>query len=69
MAKGSDDISGEYNDYAINKEVTIGGLTVTMRGNDQISNAVWAYGEFSYSILSDVELEEAEVIHIIESIK
>ena len=69
MAKGNEDISGDYNTYNINKEVKIGDLTVTMRGNDKISNAVWTDGEFSFSVSSDVELEEPEVINLIENIK
>lgn len=58
-----------YNTYKINKEVKIGDLTVTMRGNDKISGAVWTDGEFSFSVFSDVELEETEVINLIENIK
>ncbi len=69
MAKGSEDISGDYNTYTINKEVKIGDLTVTMRGNDNISGAVWVDGEFTYCILSDVALEESEVIRLIENLK
>ena len=69
IAKGSEDISGDYNPYKINKGVKIGDLTVTMRGNDKISGAVWTDGEFSFSVFSDVELEETEVINLIENIK
>ncbi len=69
MAKGSEDISGDYNTYKINKEVKIGDSTVTMRGNDKISNAVWINGEFAFSVSFDVEVEETEVIGLIENIK
>lgn len=69
MAKSSEDISGDYNTYKINKEVKIGDLTVTMRGNDKISNAVWICGKFAFSVSSDVELEETEVINLIKSVK
>lgn len=69
MAKGSEDISGNYNTYKINKEVKIGDLTVTMRGNDKISNAIWINDEFTFSVSFDVELEETEVINLIENIK
>lgn len=69
MAKGSDDVSGDYNAYKISKEVAIDDLKVTMRGNDKISGAVWNDGEFSYSILSDIGLEEEWVIDLIENIK
>lgn len=69
MAEGSEDISGDYNTYKINKEVKIGDLIVTMRGNDKISNAVWVNGEFAFSVSFDVEIEETEVTNLIENIK
>lgn len=69
MAKGSEDISGDYNTYKNNKEVKIGDLTVTMRGNDNVSSAVWVDGGFAFSVSSDIEMEEAGVISMIESMK
>lgn len=68
-AKGNGDISGDWNKYTINKEVQIGNLTVTMRGNDKISNAIWQNGEFTFSVFSNVGLEEKELIELIENIK
>ncbi len=51
-AKGSDDISGDYNVYKdINKEKING---VTLRGeNDKVGSAVWTKGEYSYSVYAD----------------
>ena len=69
MAKGSEDISGDYNTYKNNKEVKFGDLTVTMRGNDNVSSAVWVDGGFAFSVSSDIEMEEAGVISMIESMK
>ena len=69
MAEGSEDISGDYNTYKINKEVKIGDLIVTMRGNDKISNAIWSSGECTYSIYSDAGFEKAEIIELIGSIQ
>lgn len=69
MAKGSSDISGDYNIYKINEEVKVGDLTVAMRGNDKVSGAVWVNSGFSYSIYFDAELDKSEVISLIENIK
>ncbi len=68
-AKGTGDISGDYNTYKMNKEVHVGALSVTLRGNAKISNATWQNSEFTFSVSSDVELEEAEIVHIIKNVK
>ena len=49
-AAGSEDISGDYNEYALEKTVTLAdGTTVTLRGDeeDQWSLAVWTMTEAS----------------------
>ena len=50
-AAGSEDISGDYNTYAEEKEVDVNGTTVKMSGNDGlISLAVWEKAGYSYSV-------------------
>jgi hypothetical protein len=50
-AAGSDDVSGDYNTYAETNAVTVGELSVTMKGNDgQVSVATWTDGGYSYAI-------------------
>lgn len=50
-AKGSNDISGDYNVYNENNTITVGDLQVSTRGNDgKINVATWSNKEFSYSI-------------------
>lgn len=67
-AVGNDDISGDYNIYANKKEIKVGDLNVTVRGNDGIAVAVWNNGDLTYSIQSDKELSEKEIIDIIQSL-
>lgn len=68
IAKSSEDISGDYNTYANEKRVTIGNYEVTVRGNENISGAIWSSDDISYSILSDKELSEKEINNIIQSL-
>ena len=67
-AKGNEDISGDYNTYANENKITIGNYEVTVRGNENISGAVWNSDDISYSILSDKELSEKEINDIIQSL-
>lgn len=67
-AKSSENISGDYNTYANEKTITIGNYEVTVRGNENISGAVWNSGEITYSILVDKELSEKEIMDIIMSL-
>ena len=50
-AKGSDDISGDYNDYPDIKTETVDGKDVTFKGKDgKIFLLTWADGGFSYCV-------------------
>lgn len=68
-AKGNEDISGDYNTYAINKEVKINDISVVLHGNDKISSAVWSNGECSFAVYSDKELDEAVMMKLIAEVK
>lgn len=48
---GSDDISGDYNEYAENNTVSVGDLSVIMRGNSgTVSVATWTSGDYTYAV-------------------
>lgn len=50
-AVGTDDISGDYNDYSVIKEVTLEGVVITLKGNDDLfSLAVWQHAGYTYSM-------------------
>ena len=50
-AKGTDDVSGDYNTYSETKQTTLSGFNVTLKGEGgSIMNAVWTSGGFSYAI-------------------
>lgn len=50
-AAGTEDPSGDYNDYSSSQQVKVGDVDVTMKGNDgELSLAVWNDGANAYSI-------------------
>lgn len=56
---GSSDISGDYNIYNSEIEMSVNDYNVTLKGNDNIySLAIWTDGDYSYSLsLSDGKKE------------
>lgn len=63
-AAGNDDISGDYNDYPEINTVSVGGLEVTVKGNDGKMNvAIWTNDGYTFAIMADnaVSWEEAAV--------
>lgn len=73
QAKGQDDISGDYNDYAQVTTENIGQLKITLKGNQQkISTATWTDGEFSFAIGTGYQgtgFEKTEVLDLIKGIQ
>lgn len=50
-APGSDDISGDYNDYTQEQTLTVGKLEVTAKGNNDTFNlATWTCDGYTYSV-------------------
>ena len=65
-AKGSEDISGDYNEYSDNSTVTVNGNSVTLRGDDgKVSTAVWTSGGYTYSVSFDTPVTEDEMTGIV----
>lgn len=51
MAKGSEDISGDYNEYEVTKDIDIDGIKAVFKGNDdKVYVMTWSDDEFSYSM-------------------
>ena len=72
-AKGSEDISGDYTEYAESTTLTIKDLSVTAKGNDStIRVATWVSGEFTFSVtafIGDAGLDTETISSIIEAIQ
>lgn len=70
MAKGSEDISGDFNSYDNVETVKINDADVTLKGDDSLYyNAAWVDDDASYSIRSDRGLEKEIMTAIVESVR
>lgn len=69
-AAGSDDISGDYNEYADTADITIGELTVTLKGNEgKYNTAVWNDGDYAFAVYSAEGLAQDTLSSMIAEIK
>ena len=70
MSAGSEDNSGDYNEYSEVKNFSAGDYTVTIKGdNGQYSLAVWEYGGYTYSINIPDGSSEEEILKIVFSVQ
>jgi len=68
MAQGTEDISGDYNNYKTNNIVDINGNKVKLKGDDKIIKvAVWSVNNISYSISVTDGMKQDDIINIIKS--
>lgn len=67
-AKGSDDISGDYNTYKENKTITVKGVSVSVKGNDGINTATWQKDGFTYAFSSDKAMTQDALVKAIENL-
>ena len=67
-AKGSDDISGDYNTYDENKTITVKGISVSVKGNDGINTATWQKDGFTYSFSSNKAMTQDALVKAIENL-
>lgn len=66
---GTDDISGNYNDYAVTETQTIADKTVTCKGDGTlVNNATWTDGTYAYSIMSTVGMTAEQLSTFVQSL-
>ena len=72
ISKGKDDgtdISGDYNEYSSVSEETIGGVTVTLKGNDgEFNLAAWTDDGYAYAVSSYPGMSSDKMTDLIESL-
>jgi len=70
-AKGTDDISGDYNEYKDVEIVKVGDFEITEKGSEgSISVATWNDGTYSYAIdVTEASLTKDTIANLISNIK
>lgn len=67
---GSDDISGNYENFAEMTTAAAGELEVTLKGNDgKVTVAVWTTGRYTFSIQVDAEASQDEMLSLVEAVQ
>lgn len=69
VEKGSDDISGDYNEYKDIKTVKVGDVEVKVRKSEETMSTIWTNGDLTFSLYSNGNLTEKNITDIISSIK
>lgn len=69
-AAGSDDVSGDYNDYAENETADVGGVSVNLRGTDgKVFVMTWTAGDFTYSVTVENGMARDAVLGMVSALK
>lgn len=67
---GSEDISGDYNEYANTDTISVEGMQVKIRGNDgTVSVATWTNEKYSYSITVDEGITADSMTDFIKAVQ
>lgn len=70
VAKGHEDISGDYKSYEKSDSVKMGGSVITLKGGKSLINlATWIKDDCSYSLSFSTGIEKEVVVSIIENMK
>lgn len=65
---GTDDISGDYNDYDSVETVSVGGADVTEKGDGSlVCVATWVRDDHAFAIVADAGLAPEDVEHLVQA--
>ena len=66
-ARGSEDISGDYNEYA--ETVSVGGIDVLLKGDaGLVKLAVWTNDGYAYSVSSEAGMTADEMMALVSAV-
>lgn len=67
-AKGTEDISGDWNEYSNERHLTVNNLDILLKGNsEKYTLASWTDGTYAYALSFEQEVTEEEITAIISS--
>lgn len=68
-AKGTEDISGDWNEYSNERHLTVNDLDILLKGNsERYTLASWTDGTYAYALSFEQEVTEEEITAIISAI-
>ena len=68
-ARGSEDISGDYNEYAETETVNVGGLDVLLKGDaGLVKLSVWTNDGYTYSVSSEAGMTADEMTALVSAV-
>ena len=69
-APKADDISGIYTTYGHTDEITLGSVSVTVKGDDDTTFqlALWTDGDYSYSLYFETAITQSEMERVLDEI-
>lgn len=68
-ARGSEDISGDYNEYAETETVSVGGIDVLLKGDAELAKlAVWTNDGYAYSVSSEAGMTADEMMALVSAV-
>ena len=68
-ARGSEDISGDYNEYAETETVSVGGIDVLLKGDaGLVKLAVWTNDGYAYSVSSEAGMTADEMMVLVSAV-
>ena len=68
-ARGSEDISGDYNEYAETETVSVGGIDVLLKGDaGLVKFAVWTNDGYAYSVSSEAGMTADEMMALVSAV-
>ena len=69
-AAGSDDISGDFSEYAENNTISVNDAEVTTKGNDGTVNvAIWTNNGYTFAITAKHSMSSEQISELIKSIQ
>lgn len=69
MSVGSEDNSGDFNEYGDVKSISVGDYSITIKGdNGQYKLAIWEFNGYSYSVNITRGISEEKMLEVVKAV-